>query len=239
MTGDPLLHVSGLTKRFGGLVALNKVEFQQHADETIGMIGPNGSGKTTFVNCLTGHLKPDGGTIRFGATQIASVKPHQVTAIGLTRTYQAVRVFKTLTGTDNIETALLEAKRRPQAEELQDMVHFVQLQNRLDVPAGSLTLFEQRRLELLMRLVQQPRLLMLDEPVGGLASAEVRQMIDLLQALKERCSIFVIEHTMKVIREIADRVVVLLAGEKIADGPPGEVLKDRRVVEQYLGGDNA
>ena len=115
------------------------------------------------------------------------------------------------------------------------LVDWLRLDRLLGKVAGSLTLFEQRRLELLMRLAQRPKLIMLDEPVGGLAITEVREMIQLLQELKARTSIFVIEHTMRVIRELADRVVVLMAGEKIADGPPAAILRDRRVVEQYLG----
>lgn len=239
MTTGPLLDAADLTKRFGGLFALRNVKVHQNAGETLGMIGPNGSGKTTFVNCITGNLKPDAGSIRFGSANLFGVKPNQVSAAGLTRTYQAVRVFKVLTARQNVETALLDARTRPLPEEVAELVSFLDLEGRMDKEAGSLTLFEQRRLELLTRLVQKPDLVMLDEPVGGLSSVEVRQMIALLQAVKARCSIFVIEHTMKVIREIADRVVVLMAGEKIADGPPQEVLKDKRVIEQYLGGDDA
>jgi ABC-type branched-subunit amino acid transport system ATPase component len=172
------------------------------------------------------HLRPDDGTLSLAGRPLRG-KPHQVASAGLTRTYQAVRIYKPLTARENIEAALLDARHRPDRGEISEMIAFLDLEPQLDKIAGGLTLYEQRRLELLMRLVQKPDLVMLDEPVGGLASAEVRKMIDLLTQLKGRTSIFVIEHTMKVIREIADRVVVLLAGEKIVDGAPGEVLRDK------------
>lgn len=230
-----LLRAEAIDKHFGGVVALRAVDVRQDAGETLGMIGPNGSGKTTFVNIITGHLRPDGGRVGFRDAAILGLKPHQIAGRGLARTYQAVRVYSKLSARENIATALLDAPAPLTAPEVEEALNWIGLEHRLDATAGSLTLYEQRRLELLMRLVQRPALVMLDEPVGGLASAEVRQMIALLAEMKSRCAIFVIEHTMKVIRELADRVVVLMAGEKIADGPPAEVLKDQRVVQQYLG----
>ena len=240
-----LLQVNGLVRRFGGVVALRDVELTMEAGETLGMIGPNGSGKTTFVNIVSGHLASDAGTMLFDGETITGASPHQLAARGLTRTYQAVRVFSGLSVARNIETASLlrrDARAgagagagRADGATVDELAEWLRLDRLMGKPAGSLTLFEQRRLELLMRLAQRPRLIMLDEPVGGLALTEVREMIELLAQLKARCSLFVIEHTMRVIRELADRVVVLMAGEKIADGAPDEVLRDKRVVEQYLG----
>jgi ABC-type branched-subunit amino acid transport system ATPase component len=230
-----LLDATGVSMRFGGVQALRTVDVHQDTNETLGMIGPNGSGKTTFVNVMTGHLKLNDGDIKFNGGSVIGHRPFQIARLGLARTYQAVRVFGQLTGHENVETALVDAAAPLDARATAETAAWLGLSNRLDSPAGTLTLYEQRRLELLMRLVQTPKLLMLDEPVGGLSSAEVRAMIALLTELKHRCTLFIIEHTMKVIRELADRVVVLLAGEKLADGPPREILADKRVVENYLG----
>lgn len=227
-----------LCKRFGGVHALRNVDVVQRPGETLGMIGPNGSGKTSFVNAVTGALSLDSGRVDFAGCDITGARPHQVADAGLARTFQAVRLFGRLTVRDNLETAMLvlgdPAHTLADAERVA-LLQWLKLDNRLDAEAGSLTLFEQRRLELAMRLMMRPQLIMLDEPVGGLAPGEIRAMMQILQELKARCSIFVIEHTMRVIRELADRVVVLITGEKIADGPPLDILKDRRVVEHYLG----
>ena len=227
-----LLDVNGLSKSFGGVAALRQVQGHSVAGETLGMIGPNGSGKTTFVNIVSGHVRPDAGSLTFDGIDITGKNPHQLAAIGLCRTYQAVRVFSSLSTQQNIDNArLLLSHRGLDQSELSELLEWLKLDHVLNKGAGSLTLFEQRRLELLMRLVLKPKLIMLDEPVG--------EMIHLLKQLKSRCSIFVIEHTMRVIKELADRVMVLIAGEKVADGPPLDILKNKRVVDEYLGAQHA
>lgn len=231
-----LLDIQRLSKSFGGVTALRGVTAHSFQGETLGMIGPNGSGKTTFVNIVTGHVRSDAGSLMLAGVDIAGMRPNELAAAGLCRTYQSVRVFSALTTRHNIDNArLLLNHRGLDSAELREIIEWLRLDTSLDQEAGSLTLFEQRRLELLMRLVLKPQLIMLDEPVGGLAVTEVSEMITLLQQLKSRCSIFVIEHTMRVIRELADRVIVLIAGQKIADGPPAEILQNQRVIQEYLG----
>ena len=232
---DYILEAKGITKRFGGVIALRDVDVRQRRGETLGMIGPNGSGKSTFVNVLSGHLKFNGGTMLLEGSPLAGKKPFEVAAAGLARTYQAVRVFGALSVRANIETALVDADKPVSRERMAELADWLAIAHRMDALAGSLKLDEQRRLELMMRLVQNPKLLMLDEPAGGLSATEVAAMIRLLRELKSTCSLFVIEHSMRVIRELADNVVVLMSGEKLVEGPPGDILKDRRVIEHYLG----
>ena len=232
---DYILEAKGITKRFGGVIALRDVDVRQRRGETLGMIGPNGSGKSTFVNVLSGHLKFNGGTMLLEGSPLAGKKPFEVAAAGLARTYQAVRVFGALSVRANLETALVDADKPVSRERMAELADWLAIAHRMDALAGSLKLDEQRRLELMMRLVQNPKLLMLDEPAGGLSATEVAAMIRLLRELKSTCSLFVIEHSMRVIRELADNVVVLMSGEKLVEGPPGDILKDRRVIEHYLG----
>jgi ABC-type branched-subunit amino acid transport system ATPase component len=240
LSEQPLLSVKDLTLRFGGLYALNKINFEMHAHETLGMIGPNGSGKSSFVNVLTGHFTPLSGEMKFDTQNMLGCNSNQLVQMGLCRTYQAVRVFVNLTVQKNIEIAQLMLDSAGLSEsEFNHYLHWLNLTPILGKLAKDVTLFEQRKLELMMRLVLRPKLLMLDEPVGGLATSEVNEMIQLLKELKSYCSIFVIEHTMRVIKELADRVVVLIAGEKIADGPPAEILNNKRVINEYLGSAHA
>lgn len=239
MSGEVLLEARAVSKRFGGLSALKDIDVVQHQGETLGMIGPNGSGKTTFVNVITGHLASNAGSVRFAGESLELRSPYRIARAGLTRTYQSVRIFGELTGQENVATALVDARDPLDENGIAELADWLKIGHRLGERAGGLKLDEQRRLELMMRLVQRPRLVMLDEPVGGLSSAEVRVMIGLLAELKARCTIFVIEHTMKVIRELADKVVVLVAGEKLAEGPPADILTDRRVIDLYLGSADA
>jgi len=240
LSSYPLLRVKELTLRFGGLYALNKINFEMHSGETLGMIGPNGSGKSSFVNVLTGQFTPLNGEMEFDHQSMLGQNCHQLVEMGLCRTYQSVRVFGNLSVQRNIDIAsLLLKKNGLTQEQYNHYLNWLKLRPVLHKLSKDITLFEQRKLELMMRLVLKPKLLMLDEPVGGLAASEVSEMIQLLKELKAYTSIFIIEHTMRVIKELADRVVVLIAGEKIADGPPAEIMTNKRVINEYLGSAHA
>ncbi len=234
-----LLDARGLSRRYGGVHALRDLSVTQNRGETLGMIGPNGSGKSSFVNAVTGNIRLDAGSVYFDGKLISGRPAHVAARAGLTRGYQAVRVFAGRSVADNVILAGLPHHADAQAllhdREVRDILAWLDLATSLDRLAGALTLFEQRRLELAMRLLTRPKLIMLDEPVGGLSPNEVRAMMALLRELRARCDMFIIEHTMHVIRALADRVIVMVGGEKIADATPDEVLRDRRVIEQYLG----
>lgn len=237
---SPLLSVKNLSLRFGGLYALKNINFEMHANESLGMIGPNGSGKSSFVNVLTGHFSPLSGDMIFNNQSMLGKSSQQLVAMGLCRTYQAVRVFGKLSVQENLNISnLLHHQDAVSRDKFLMYLDWLGLSPLLGKLAKDITLFEQRKLELMMRLMLNPKLLMLDEPVGGLAISEVNEMIKLLKELKKYCSIFVIEHTMRVIKELADRVVVLIAGEKIADGSPMDILSNQRVISEYLGSAHA
>ena len=234
-----LLEARGLNKSFGGVWALKDLSVHQDPGETLGMIGPNGSGKTTFINAVTGHLALDGGEVFLDGKAITGRKPHAIAQAGLDRTYQAVRVYAQLPVAENLRVAGLPHFRRlglfRPAGRGRCSPRQAWPERKEEAVAGSLTLFEQRRLELAMRLISRPKLIMLDEPVGGLNPGEIREMIQLLKELRSECGLFVIEHTMKVIMELADRVVVLVSGEMIANGAPAAILQDANVIRHYLG----
>lgn len=241
MTEPPLFAATSISISFGGLAALKNVSVSQRREELVGMIGPNGSGKSTFVNVVCGMLRKNSGALQLEGRDLASMSEHAVARAGIARTFQAVRVFERLSIQDNVMNGLL-GRKIPPAEALErvhDALGRVGLKADPKGVAEGLGLYDRRKLELATRLVSRPKLLMLDEPVGGLNPEEIRAMMTLIEALRRDCGIFIIEHTMKVITSLADRVVVLVNGEKLTDDKPEAVLKDPAVIATYLGTGNA
>lgn len=238
----PLLSVRAVTRRFGGLVAVNHLSFDIHRGEVVGLLGPNGSGKTTAMNLISGALPVNDGQILFNGKPIHTLKSHQIARLGIARTFQLVRVLGSLTCLDNV-IAGMAFKPRPlfgkaAAVRAQELLQRVGLERHAALSAGELTYIDQKRLELARALALEPQLLLLDEWLAGLNPTELQQGIALIRQLQGGgLSILMVEHVMDAVHALCSRCVVMNAGARIADGATAEVLRNPEVVRAYLGGD--
>ena len=242
MQQPPILQARGIAKRFGGLAALDGVDLTIYHGEILGVLGPNGAGKTTFVNCITGLDKPSAGTVVFKGQDITKLPGHAIGRLGMARTFQVVKPFKQLSVRDNVAVGAMfgaggrqrsAAEARSYAEQVLERVG---LHDRANRQAAELTIPDLKRLELAKALAMDPELLFLDEVMAGLNPIEVERAMELIQSINASgITIFVIEHVMKAIMGISQRLVVLHFGKKIAEGSPQVIVESPEVVEAYLG----
>jgi branched-chain amino acid transport system ATP-binding protein len=232
------LKLDKVTVAFGGLVAVDTVSFQVAADEIVGLIGPNGAGKTTVFNAISGYYKPARGRVSFLGRDITGRQPYGMAAMGIGRTFQIVKPFAGLSVLENIVVAsYLRYPRQAQArEKAWEVLRFIGLADRADVPAAGLTLAGRKRLEIGKALALEPKLLLLDEVVAGLNPIEADQTVQLILKIRDAgMTILIVEHIMRVIMKISTRIIVLNYGRMIAQGRPEEVARNREVIEAYLG----
>ena len=233
-----LLSIKKVSMFFGGLAAISDVSFEIRKGEILGLIGPNGAGKTTMFNVVNGFYKPSKGEVFFNDRKISGLRPHQICKLGIARTFQVVKPLQRMSVLDNvIASAFLRKKSRVQAEEVaMETIGFTGLIDDRNVISKSLPLGKRKKLEIARALATQPELLLLDESFAGLNPHELDESIGIIRRIKERgITIMIIEHHMKVIMSISDRIVVLNYGEKIAEGTPHEIAHNPLVVEAYLG----